>query len=266
MDEVATALATRFFTVLARLSHYSPRGKARLAMFFLRFASNEHSTPSIYGPALRTRWHDTTFRFCVSGMYGKYLSDFLCKFPYPYSFIDIGANIGLYSLLAFKSLNCKNCYAFEPNPIVFKSLQQNIELNYCQGIQVYNYAVSETAGTLYFATTEAHSGTGKLVDANIEGSIKVKSVDKKIFDDIAAADKLPKVVKIDVEGHEPIVINELMKSSIWSDIRYLYFEANESRYDLRRLVAQLEDRGLRKIYHNGKGDDFDLMFERPPPA
>src|SRR6476661_2982883 len=100
MKQMGTKLTMKFFTLLARLSHYSPKGKSRLALFFLRFASDGHCTPSVYGPLLQNRWHDATFRFCISGMYGTYFSDFLRKIPYPYSFVDIGANIGLYSLIA----------------------------------------------------------------------------------------------------------------------------------------------------------------------
>lgn len=46
------------------------------------------------------------------------------------------------------------------------------------------------------------------------------------------SDLLPKIVKIDVEGHEPTVISELMKSAMRKDIHYLYFEANKSRYEV----------------------------------
>src|SRR5690349_12898179 len=146
MKQPATKLTTRFFTLLARLSHFSPKGKHRLAIFFLRLASSNGFTPSFYGPLLQDRWHDTTFRFCISGMYGTYLSEFLRKMSYPYSFIDIGANVGLYSLIAADSRNCTKCYAFEPNPTVFDSLQQNIALNGAKQVLSYNCAVSDTEG------------------------------------------------------------------------------------------------------------------------
>ena len=261
-EQMATTLIAKFFTRLARLSHYSPKGRSRLALFFLRFASNEYVTPSIYGPIFQTRWHDATFRFCISGMYGKYLSEFLRRLSYPFSFVDIGANIGLYSLIAASNPNCKNCYAFEPNPTVFDSLKKNLKINELNSIHAYNCAISDKEGVLHFATTEAHSGIGRLIDRDTDGSITVKSVDKKIFDEIAATDRLPKIVKIDVEGHEPVVIGELMKSSIWNDIHYLYFEANCDRYDVGRLVDYIEGNGLAKIHQKDQGGDLNLMFAR----
>jgi FkbM family methyltransferase len=248
------------FIALARLAQYSPKGKSRLAIFFLKLAADEYSTPTVYGPRLRNRWHDTTFRFCVSGYYGRYLSDFLWRIPYAYSFVDIGANVGLYSLIAANTHNCKNCYAFEPNPAVFEALQQNATLNNADQIHLYNCAISNQDSWLAFAATETHSGIGKLVDLNVDGSIRVKSLDRKIFDQIGLTDRLPKIVKIDVEGHEPIVIGELMKSKMRDDIRYLYFEANDSRYDVARVSRTLESYGFRKIFQNGRSGDYDLMF------
>ena len=62
--------------------------------------------PSIYGPKLKTNWCDGTFQFCIFGSYGYFLSDFIKKINYKFYFLDIGANQGIYSLLAAKNLNC----------------------------------------------------------------------------------------------------------------------------------------------------------------
>ena len=252
----------KLYISLARLAQYSPKGKFRLAIFFLKLASDGYSTPAIYGPKLRNRWHDTTFRFCVLGCYGRHLSDFLRQVPYAFSFVDIGANVGLYSLIAADNPNCNNCYAFEPNPAVFAAIQENIALNNAKEIHPYNCASSDQEGWLAFAATEAHSGIGKLVDYNSPGNIKVNSADKTIFDEIRMSDLLPKVVKIDVEGHEPTVINELMKSTMREDTRYLYFEANESRYDVAQLIKPLERFGFRKSFQSAYSGDRDLMFTK----
>jgi hypothetical protein len=86
--------------------------------------------------------------------------------------------------------------------------------------------------------------------------------DKAIFDNIESADNLPKVLKIDVEGHEPVVIHELRKSTLWKSVRYLYFEANPARYDAGRLAEELETQGFKNIFCVSQGIDSNLMFER----
>ena len=255
-------LLSRSCIALARLAQYLPKGKFRLATFFLRIASDDSSTLSVYGPRLANRWHDTTFRFCVSGYYGRYFSDFLRRLNYPFSFVDIGANIGLYSLIAAQNPYCKNGYAFEPNPTVFVSLQQNLLLNNAAEVKAHNLAISETSGCFYFSASEAHSGVGRPTDKRDEGSIEVQCSNHEIFDKIATFDRLQKIVKIDVEGHEPLVIDQLIKSSMWEDIRCLYFEANEERYDIAALLQRLDESGLSLIYQEAQGGDRNLMFER----
>lgn len=247
------------FIALAHLARYSPKGKFRLATFFLNLASDGYSTPTIYGPRLLNRWHDTTFRFCVSGYYGTYLSDFLRQVRFEFSFIDIGANVGLYSLIAAGNPNCRNCYAFEPNPVVFDALQKNVALNNLTKIRTYNSAISDQDGWLAFSTTELHSGIGKL---DVGGSIKVKCCDKTIFDQISLDDPHPVIVKIGVEGHEPLVIGELLKSRLWDKVRYLYFEANEARYDVTRVVETIKSFRFRQIPVGHGSGEVDMMFAR----
>ncbi len=253
---------TKFLTALARLSLLAPKGRLTLSMLFLRLASRHGLTPSVYGPVFESRWSDLTFKFCVSGYYGRYFSDFLVKFESPFSFVDIGANIGLYTLLAASNHRCLSCYAFEPNPIVFASLERNIELNGIGHIEANNSAVSEASGFLSFRCADWHTGAGSVVVQGEGKSISVKSVNKDYFDELAVRDQQNKVVKIDVEGHEAIVIAELIKSTIWNTIEYLYFECNEDKYDVKDLVHLLERNGLKQIYKNANRNPYDLMFRR----
>src|SRR5262249_18356468 len=66
----------------------------------------------------------------------------------------------------------------------------------------------------------------------------------------------------DVEGHEPTVITELLNSAVGSQIRNIYFEADESRYDVGAVVSTLLGVGFVQIFRNGVGKPYDLMFER----
>jgi FkbM family methyltransferase len=229
-EKAKESVLSKFLTALARLSLNSPKGRWTLSIFFLRLASRNGVTPSVYGPLFQSRWSDLTFRFCVSGYYGRYLSDFLHNFDSPFSFIDIGANIDLYSLVAARNKRCLRCYAFEPNPAVFEALKFNIEINGARNIEAINSAVSETAGMLRFLYVDQRTGAGSVARDGDDNAITVTSVNKDYFDNLAASDKQTKVVKIDVEGHEPIVIGELIKSDIWDSIEYLYFECDGARY------------------------------------
>lgn len=65
-------------------------------------------------------------------------------------FVDIGANIGYFSLLAAKA-GAKTVYAFEPVPSTFEILQKNIVRNHAEGcIRSYGCGIGSEGGTLCF--------------------------------------------------------------------------------------------------------------------
>ena len=253
------SITFRFFAPLVRLAWHAPIGQRTLTNFFLKLVSDGEMTPSVYGPILQTRQHDLTFRFCVTGAYGRYFSDFLSRRSEPFSFVDVGANIGLYSLIAAANSNCHACYAFEPNPEVYSSLERNIELNGHSKIQTCNAAVSATQGALTFSGHSEHSGAGALDPG---GPITVLSVNRAAFDEIAKHDQAPKIVKIDVEGHEPIVISELLNSNMASQIHNIYFEVQETKYDVIDTITSLNAAGFFQTHMNANDLFYDLMFDR----
>ncbi|MCB0507133.1 MAG: FkbM family methyltransferase [Bacteroidetes bacterium] len=57
-------------------------------------------------------------------------------------FFDIGANIGLYSIIASETIKNYTIYAFEPTSFSRKKLAQNIELNQIQNVEIIPNAVS----------------------------------------------------------------------------------------------------------------------------
>src|SRR3546814_19160807 len=68
---------------------------------------------SRYGVKLRANWRDRTFQYCRAATYGRDLSGFLAAQDSPFAFVDIGANQGLYSLLAARNPQCARVIAFE---------------------------------------------------------------------------------------------------------------------------------------------------------
>jgi len=59
---------------------------------------------------------------------------------------DVGANIGLYSLLAAAANPRAAIHAFEPTPEIAAALQENIRLNNLQNISVNHFGVSDYTG------------------------------------------------------------------------------------------------------------------------
>ena len=126
--------------------------------------------------------------------------------------VDVGANLGIYTLHALKA-GCQ-VFAYEPTPRVYNILLDNIGINGFEPTgraNVYNLAVSNVEGKAKFAIYENRNGHNSFYANNNEDKmIEVKTV---VLDDHLAKITHIDVVKIDVEGAEPLVL-EGMKGII----------------------------------------------------
>lgn len=117
-------------------------------------------------------------------------------------FLDIGANVGFYSLLhASKSL-VTGTWAFEPNPKPRGALEKSVVSNKFESlIKVFPYALSDSDGQASFTFEEGVSGSGHISSKDEGGEIEVEI---RAFSGLWEEAGEPKVsiIKIDVEGHE----------------------------------------------------------------
>ncbi|MGD1701216.1 FkbM family methyltransferase [Dapis sp. BLCC M229] len=76
------------------------------------------------------------------------------------SFIDIGAHIGYYSILAAKIVGSQGkVFAFEPELSNYQKILENINLNHLNNIKLFNLAVgSETKQTQIFFNQDNDGG------------------------------------------------------------------------------------------------------------
>ena len=118
-------------------------------------------------------------------------------------FVDVGANIGSYTVLA--SAHCgANTVSIEPVPETFSHILANISLNGIeQKVDVMNIAVGAVNG-LVKMTADLDS-TNRIV-TNHDGTRKMIEVPLRTLDDILAG-RSPALIKIDVEGYEAAVID-----------------------------------------------------------
>src|SRR3546814_14598384 len=115
------------------------------------------------GVKLRANWRDRTFQYCRAATYGRDLSGFLAAQDSPFAFVDIGANQGLYSLLAARNPQCARVIAFEPVAATFALLRDNIALNGLEAkIQPVHAAVSPQSGIAPIAPATATRATSSL--------------------------------------------------------------------------------------------------------
>ncbi len=158
-------------------------------------------------------------------------------------FLDVGANIGVYSLAVAKQGVCPRICAFEPDPHNKAQLFANLFLNgWEERVQVFGDAVSDTDGTarMFAFRDPLHPSTGRSSLEGHESSASIKSIPvRKIRLDDVFADVAGRsiVVKMDIEGHEAKALAGMKKllsnNRIWLQVELLPLYADEIRAELR---------------------------------
>ncbi|MEV7146311.1 FkbM family methyltransferase [Streptomyces sp. NPDC093084] len=127
-------------------------------------------------------------------------------------FVDVGANIGVFSVLASGLVGERGrVVAVEASPVFHRRLEQQSALNGCRNIRAVNAAVSDVRRTLTFVlASSANMGANSIVpwDGPAESSFDIEAVplpELLLPREIATA----RVVKIDVEGAEGAVVRGL---------------------------------------------------------
>lgn len=237
-------------------------GKLRVRLHAQLPGAGRRAIMTRYGVWMRENQRDRTFLYCRYGIYGRAFSSHLEQREAPFAFVDIGANQGLYSLIAAGNPQCRNVLAFEPVSATFALLCDNIDLNGAGAIITpVQAAVSEARGTALIAVDPKHSGKASLrASANGRGE-EVRTIGP---DELYAAlpGDVPLIIKIDVEGHEQQVITALLASSSSSAIAEIFYEVDRRWTDPEAIEALLRQAGFRHFTHIGVGRHFDVLASR----
>ena len=119
-------------------------------------------------------------------------------------FVDVGANLGEYTLFAAKRLLKGKVMAFEPLPSMRRILHENITMNGFRNIEVYDFGLSDTSGEMMIHEFgDVHEGLATLYPGRREGSsahsVKLRTLDEVIFS--LGLSRLD-FIKMDIEGGE----------------------------------------------------------------
>ena len=165
--------------------------------------------------------------------------------------IDVGANIGTFSILAAKKGKCK-VYAFEPHPENFKMLKENIVLNKdnLRGeIIPSDNAVSKDNSYIKFFVDPVNFAGSSIVKP-IGKAIKVKAIS---LNEVFVKNKISHctLLKLDVEGAEyPILYNA--PKNILSRIKKIVLEYHDvfylPEYNHEDLILFLKKNGFRTVH------------------
>lgn len=188
------------------------------------------------------------------------------------TFIDVGANVGFYSLLAALWSPTIQVVAFEPVPQIFSSLLRNVRLNRLDDrIRCENTALSSQSGTATLLLPLSNGAdpetTGTLVadgwqSRQNSARLQVKS---ERFDDYEQRSPMKvDLVKIDVEDFEADVLAG-MRATLLRDRPFIVCEVLPRPHQNARTLAAVRSLGYEPYWITPEGyiRVSDFAFHRP---
>lgn len=163
--------------------------------------------------------------------------------------IDCGANIGMATMMFAMVFDHSRITAFEPLDECFRLLSKNVKHNFPdRDIRLINAALAGTSGTVSFYVDQADTAslTGSFhPDRGGSTSIQVNTVELSRY-----CQHPVDLLKMDIEGAEVPVLEELEKSGCIRNVRSLVMEyhhnlGNDRRSTMSNVLNILERNGFR---------------------
>lgn len=200
---------------------------------------------------------------------------FLRRFPFGDGVIvDVGANLGIVSLMLAKRFSECEVHAFEPNPATFQALSANVSRNGSANIQAHDAAVAAHDGEIDFQTDPIHRATTHVIpdgrpNVGVNAAAPVTRVRCVTLDRFAAARAIREIelLKVDVEGYEPLVFQGARELLGSRRVRMIYYEvcpemARQAGFAPEDASRHLQEHGYRlhRLDKNGQLQDADLSL------
>jgi FkbM family methyltransferase len=160
--------------------------------------------------------------------------------------LDCGGNIGM-ATLYFKWLYPQARIAsFEPSPQTFAALARNVARNHLPDVRLHNIALVGSAGTVEFYEHEDFPGSGKNSlrperAGHLSRQVEARPLSEFIHERVD-------FVKMDIEGAEESVLQELVASGALRLIRQMVIEYHHhidpAEDRLSHLLSLLEENGF----------------------
>jgi len=169
------------------------------------------------------------------------------------TFVDVGAHVGFYSLMASKFISKGKILAIEANPETFETLYKNSLLNESL-ITVLNTGVSDREEVLdLWIQTRGNKGGTSFINAGDGASVKVKC--KPLAKILQEADiEAIKVLKIDIEGYEHKVLAHFLSEvprTMWPNYVVTEFFPHLQSRSTGDQVALLHRHGYVDVLNTG---------------
>ena len=247
-----------------RTPHF--RGKLSLVRLGQRLMG-EVPVRTAWGVRMLSTPKDFTNSLSVTGAYTDVYS-FLDFLEPGMCFIDVGANAGVFSLVAAQRVGPEgSVIAFEPSPPMFRRLVHNAELNGVANFFPLQVALGEKTQLVKFHPGgAAHTGLAHVGDDGTCSVIQSTYKDlETIISPLIGDRKI--AIKIDVEGYELNVARSLLPLFGSSRISFVIVEVDHeylsrSRATATELYALMNSAGFRAEIGYREAGHYNELFRR----
>lgn len=166
-------------------------------------------------------------------------------------FLDVGANIGLETLLIKGNFPELNVVCFEASPLTYALLERNILENKQQFVTLYNTFLGDDNSKVLFRHFHKKPGSSRRTESKAQESTN-PSITEFEVDSLTLSSFLRKdityVLKMDIEGGEYVVLRELLSSNSTNLILEIIAEVTigsiESLKDLVNIIEEYKKVGF----------------------
>jgi FkbM family methyltransferase len=177
-----------------------------------------------------------------------------------FSFIDVGANIGAYSLfVAARAGRSARILAVEPQPDIFARLTYNIAQNPFGTVKAIACALADKPGELTLFLDPANKGESsvRILRSTNASSVRVPATTLLSLVQSEGYERID-AIKLDVEGAEDLILEPFLRDApeaLWPG--FVIVEDSRGRWQAD-LPALLESKGYKLLAHTR----LNLVYER----
>lgn len=251
-------------------------------------------TKLIYGPKiyLDTRDLSMSGHLILDGYWEDWITKLFLSIVKPgMTVLDIGANCGYYSLIAAHIVgNHGIVHAFEPNPFHHNNFIKSKNINGYKQIHLHKVALADKEGEITLFSPEKFTASASLFKNQVEAGLK--NIDDLVTNINVSAVNLSEylpnskadVIKIDIEGAEPQIIDSIFdiinnSNEVKIIMEYNQISWTDLGYDCESILNRFINQGfqIQIIQHDSTllsisskelvqmksaGTHFDLFISR----
>lgn len=205
-------------------------------------------------------------RICQFGNEKENATDIIASLQSKDVFWDVGAYVGLLTVLAARKVTNGKVVSVEPDPGCFERLKKHVGMNDISNVELINSGLGDSPGKLVLNTSGGYGDAPSFFQKQLKDEV---AVPVKTLDGICAErpELAPTVLKIDVEGFEERVLRGGVQALASEKLRMIFLEVHpvvmaREGESMANLFSLLEQNGFKAKSCALRKNEMHYKFQR----